>query len=72
MPPKPRRQKQHPRNTVPRRAAAGALPHDGAQTRRIDKNTGAEISSGEGPNGKGFRLLVRVPAAGLGGAAASG
>jgi two-component system, NarL family, sensor histidine kinase DesK len=31
---------------------------------------GAEISSGEGPRGKGFRLLVRVPAARFGGAAA--
>jgi two-component system, NarL family, sensor histidine kinase DesK len=30
---------------------------------------GAEISSGEGPNGKGFRLLVRVPAARFSGAA---
>jgi two-component system, NarL family, sensor histidine kinase DesK len=33
---------------------------------------GAEISSGEGPGGKGFRLLVRVPAARLRRAAASG
>jgi two-component system, NarL family, sensor histidine kinase DesK len=32
---------------------------------------GAEISSGEGPNGKGFRLLVRVPAGRLSGAATS-
>jgi two-component system, NarL family, sensor histidine kinase DesK len=31
---------------------------------------GAEISSGEGPNGKGFRLLVRVPAVRLSGAPA--
>jgi two-component system sensor histidine kinase DesK len=31
---------------------------------------GAEISSGEGPNGKGFRLLVRIPAARLSSAAA--
>jgi two-component system, NarL family, sensor histidine kinase DesK len=31
---------------------------------------GAEISSGEGPGGKGFRLLVRVPAARLGGGSA--
>ena len=33
---------------------------------------GAEISSGEGPGGKGFRLLVRVPAARFSGATASG
>jgi two-component system, NarL family, sensor histidine kinase DesK len=32
---------------------------------------GAEISSGEGPDGKGFRLLVRVPAARLRSAAAA-
>jgi two-component system, NarL family, sensor histidine kinase DesK len=33
---------------------------------------GAEISTGEGPGGKGFRLRVRVPAARLGSPAASG
>lgn len=32
---------------------------------------GAEISSGEGPGGKGFRLLVRVPTARFSGASAS-
>ena len=32
---------------------------------------GAEISSGEGPGGKGFRLLVRVPATRFSGATAS-
>jgi two-component system sensor histidine kinase DesK len=32
---------------------------------------GAEISSGEGPNGKGFRLLIRVPAARFSSTAAS-
>jgi two-component system, NarL family, sensor histidine kinase DesK len=32
---------------------------------------GAEISSGEGPGGKGFRLLVRVPAARVGGGSAA-
>jgi two-component system, NarL family, sensor histidine kinase DesK len=33
---------------------------------------GAEISSGEGPGGKGFRLLVRVPAARPGGGSTGG
>ncbi len=33
---------------------------------------GAEISSGEGPSGKGFRLLVRAPVTGLRSAAAGG
>jgi two-component system, NarL family, sensor histidine kinase DesK len=33
---------------------------------------GAEISSGEGPGGKGFRLLVRVPAARFSNTTASG
>jgi two-component system, NarL family, sensor histidine kinase DesK len=32
---------------------------------------GAEISSGEGPGGKGFRLLVRVPAGRFGGGSAT-
>jgi two-component system, NarL family, sensor histidine kinase DesK len=49
--------------------------HDGSGLSGLTeraRGAGAEISTGEGPGGKGFRLLVRVPAARFSSPAASG